>query len=126
MTDSTACVANIGPRGRQQRRRVGIKWLTIGAGAGGALVLLGAPRWLRLGVFAPFALGAFGIFQAYEQTCIMLAAHGTRDLDSGEEQVDDPQAVRQIQRQVRKVYAESILAAALLTAAVLALPRRAR
>ena len=121
---TTTCVANIGPRGRQQRLRTGITWLAIGCGAAGTLALAGLPRWLRLGLFGPFALGAFGVFQAYEQTCVALAARGTRDLDSGQEQVDDPAAMRQIERQARKVFAEGLLSAALLTALALALPRR--
>ena len=124
MIEPTTCVANIGPRGRQQRLRSGITWLVIGAGAADALALAGLPRWLRLGLFGPFALGAFGVFQAYEQTCVALAARGTRDMDSGQEQVDDPAVIRQINRQARKVFAESILGAALLTALALALPRR--
>jgi hypothetical protein len=124
MSDASTCVANIGPRGRQQRLRNGITWLTIGTGGAGALALTHLPRWLRLGLFGPFALGAVGIFQAYEQTCIALAAVGARDLDAGQETLDDPAATRQINRQARKVIAESILAAALLTAAALALPHR--
>ena len=124
MTEPTTCIANIGPRGREQRLRTGMIWLAIGTGAAGALALVGLPRWLRLGLFGPFALGAFGVVQAYEQTCVALAARGTRDLDSGQEQVHDPAAMRQIKRQVRKVFAEGILSAALLTALALALPRK--
>jgi hypothetical protein len=124
MTKPTACVANIGPRGRKQRLQIGMIWLAIGSAAAGVLALVGVPRWLRLGLFGPFAFGAMGVFQAYEQTCLALAARGTRDLDSGQEQVDDPAATRQINRQARKVFAESILGAALLTALALALPRR--
>jgi len=124
MTEPTTCVANIGPRGRAQRLRNGLRMLSIGGGASVALMLAGAPRWARLGVFPLFALGAFGIFQAYEQTCVALAARGVRDMDSGHQQIDDPAAARQINRQARKVFAESILGAALLTALALALPRR--
>ena len=123
MPDSTVC-ANIGPLGRQRRLRSGIRWLAIGGGAGVALALAGAPRWMRLGAFAPFVLGASGVFQAYEQTCVALAARGVRDMDSGEEQIADQAMARQISRQARNVYVESGLLAALLTAAVLALPRR--
>ena len=125
MSDPTVC-ANIGPLGRQRRLRSGIRWLAIGAGAGVALAFAGAPRWTRLGTFAPFVLGASGVFQAYEQTCVALAARGVRDMDSGEEQIADQAMARQISRQARKVYVESGLMAALLTAAVLALPRRRR
>jgi hypothetical protein len=121
---TTTCVANIGPRGRQQRMRMGLRWLMIGAGAAGALALARLPRWLRLSLFGPFALGAFGIFQAREQTCVALAASGVRDMDFGREQMDDSAATRQINRQARKVFAESFLSAALLTALALVLPRR--
>jgi hypothetical protein len=121
---TTTCVANIGPRGRQQRMRMGLRWLAIGGGAAGALALTGLPRWLRLGLFGPFAFGAMGVFQAREQTCVALAARGARDMDSGREQVDDPAATRQINQQARKVFAQSFLGAALLTALALALPRR--
>lgn len=124
MSDSSTCVANIGPRGRRLRLQNGIIWLAIGAGAAGALVLTNQPRWLRLGAFAPFVLGAVGVFQAYEQTCVALAALGARDMDDGRKALDDPAATRQIKGQARKVIAESIVAAALLTAAALALPRR--
>ncbi len=124
MTEPTTCVANIGPRGRKQRLQIGVIWLAIGSGATGVLALAGVSRWLRLGLFAPFAFGTIGVAQAYEQTCVALAVRGTRDLDSGQEQVDDPVATRQINRQARKVFAESIVGAALLTALALALPRR--
>ena len=124
MSDSSTCVANIGPRGRQRRLRNGIKWLTIGGGAGVTLALAGLPRWLRLGAFGPFALGMLGVFQAYEQTCIALAAFGTRDMDAGQEALDNPAEARQIHRQARRVIVKSVLAAALLTAATWALPRK--
>jgi hypothetical protein len=103
---------------------MGVIWLAVGSGVAGMLALVGLPRWLRLGLFGPFALGAFGVVQAYEQTCVALAARGVRDLDSGQEQVADLAATRQINRQARKVFAESILCAALLTGLALALPRR--
>jgi hypothetical protein len=125
MTEQTStCVANIGPRGRRQRMRMGLRWLAIGGGAAGVLALAGLPRWLRLGLFGPFAFGAMGIAQAREQTCVALAARGERNMDAGREQVEDPAATRQINRQARKVLAQSFLGAALLTALALALPRR--
>jgi hypothetical protein len=45
-------------------------------------------------------------------------------MDAGEEPIEDQALARQIRRQARKVYVESFLAAALLTAIVLALPRK--
>jgi hypothetical protein len=125
MQDSTICYTNIGPRGRQRRLQSGLRQLALGGAFSAALTLLGLPRWWRVVVAAPFTLGAIGVFQAYEQTCVMLAARGIRNLDAGEEEIADPTTMQQLRRQARKVYAESALAAVLLTAAVLALPRRA-
>ena len=107
---TTACVANIGPRGRQQRLRMGMSWLAIGCGAAGTLALAGLPRWLRLGLFGPFALGAFGVFQAYEQTCVGLIRpggsrayprHGFRpraDRRSGADAADQPAGAQGLRR----------------------------
>jgi hypothetical protein len=124
MRESTVCVPNIGPLGRRRRLQRGLVWMAAGEAFGLTLALAGAPRWLRAAVFGPLILGASGVFQAYEQTCVMLAVRRTRDMDQGEELINDPAITRQIDRQARKVYIEAALTAALLTAIVLALPRK--
>jgi hypothetical protein len=53
---------------------------------------------------------------------VALAARGQRDLDTGAEAITDENELAQARRQARKVHLESISAAILLTAAVLALP----
>src|SRR4029078_2365984 len=120
MRESTVCVPNIGPLGRRRRLQRGLVWMSAGEAFGLTLALAGAPRWLRAAVFGPLILGASGVFQAYEQTCVMLAVRRTRDIDQGEELIEDPAITRQIDRQARKVYIEAALTAALLTAIVLA------
>jgi hypothetical protein len=47
---------------------------------------------------------------------VKLAARGQRDMDTGPEPIADQAELRQIRRQVRVVYAKSILAAGALTA----------
>ncbi len=50
-----------------------------------------------------------------------LAARGSRNLDTGEEKIQDTAALRQLRRQARRVHIESILAGAWLTALCLVL-----
>lgn len=45
----------------------------------------------------------------------MLAARGSRNLDTGEERIEDQAVALQLRRQARRVHIESIVAAALLT-----------
>ena len=51
-----------------------------------------------------------------------LAGRGARNMDTGEEQIEDPEVLRQIRRQALKVNVESVAAAALLTALCLLIP----
>ncbi len=47
---------------------------------------------------------------------MVLAARGTRNLDAGDEPVNDREIEDQLRRQARKVYIESIVMALVLTA----------
>lgn len=51
-----------------------------------------------------------------------LAARGARNMDSGVEQIDDDAVTAQIRRQARAVIRKALIAALVLTAAVLVLP----
>jgi hypothetical protein len=46
---------------------------------------------------------------------VRLAARGARNLDRGEEPVTNPEEVRLLRAQARRIYVESALGAALLT-----------
>jgi hypothetical protein len=50
-----------------------------------------------------------------------LAARGSRNLDSGDEKIEDGSLVTKLHGQARKVHIESVLAAILLTAIALVL-----
>lgn len=50
-----------------------------------------------------------------------LAARGSRNLDSGEEKIEDEVVLAQVRRQARKVQVQSFLSAAVLTVLSLAL-----
>jgi hypothetical protein len=47
---------------------------------------------------------------------VALAARGSRNLDAGEERIEDEATRRELRRQARKVHMESALFAGLLTA----------
>ena len=51
-----------------------------------------------------------------------LAARGRRDLDGGEEVVEDPFLLAQLRRQAREVHVEALLAGAALTGLALLIP----
>lgn len=59
---------NIGPGGCRRRYLLGGLMLAVGVAAALVLVLLGADRGLRVGLFVPFWAGALGFFQARGQT----------------------------------------------------------
>lgn len=44
-----------------------------------------------------------------------LAARGARDMDTGEQPVQDPDDVRQLRLQARRIHVEAVTAATLLT-----------
>jgi len=61
-------LGNIGPGGRQRRYLIGGAALAVGVVAAAVLVLVGAPRGLRVALLVPFWVGALGFFQAQEHT----------------------------------------------------------
>lgn len=53
---------------------------------------------------------------------MILAARGARNLDGGEEQIQDPALVTELRRRARSVHLKALLAAVLAAAVVLAIP----
>lgn len=61
-------VPNIGPRGQEQRLRLGVVALAAAALLAGVVFGLGAPRVWRLVLFPPLWIAALGFFQARDKT----------------------------------------------------------
>lgn len=61
-------IPNLGPQERAKRLRFGLVALALSLAGAAALLLLGAPRPLRLALFLPFWAAAVGIFQSTEKT----------------------------------------------------------
>lgn len=122
MNTAAVCVPNIGPRERRTRIRFGVAFTAIGLVLAAVLLATSVARPWRLVVFAPLWIGAVGIFQAREKTCVALVARNERNMDAGAETVSDPAELEQLRAQARTVYVRSLLLAAFLSAAVVAAP----
>jgi hypothetical protein len=61
-------IANIGPRGRQQRFRWGLVALVIAIAVGALIFGLGVSRVWRLALFVPLWIAGLGLFQARDKT----------------------------------------------------------
>jgi hypothetical protein len=117
---ASVCVPNIGPGERKKRLFFGVLFTTLSVLLAGFLVVRGASWHARALLFVPLWIGALGLFQVKEKTCVALAGQGTRNLDSGPEPIADQSERLQVQRQARKVQMEALLAALFLTGVVLA------
>lgn len=106
--------ANIGARERRMRLWLGIGQLIVAAGVLVSLVASGAPRGYRALLVVLWGLGALGIFQAQQRTCVALAARGERSLEGVVEPLPDRERAA-IRRQATSVYIRSFLTAAALT-----------
>ena len=68
MDDMPSEAINIGPRERRKRRLMGMVALTVGVGIAFVLVVMGAPRLMRLIIFFPMWIAGLGLMQAREKT----------------------------------------------------------
>jgi hypothetical protein len=115
----SAQIANIGTQERRKRFTWGVVASGVGVVIAVLLVMIGAPLIWRMPLFLIFYVGALGIFQARDKTCVKLAARGQRDMDSGPQQISVAAELQRVQRQARVVYAKSAILAAILTALAL-------
>ncbi|HEV2762507.1 MAG TPA: hypothetical protein VGV38_05885 [Pyrinomonadaceae bacterium] len=119
----SAQVCNIGPRERTKRRLMGIASLAAGAGLAFVLVAFDAPQWSRLLLFVPFWFAGLGLFQAQQQTCIALAARGTRNMDAGEVRIDDPAEAAALRDRARAVNRKALIVAVVATVVAFLFPQ---
>jgi hypothetical protein len=118
-TSPSTRVANIGMRERRKRLIWGIVASGVGVVIAALLIMIRAPLVWRLPLLLLFYVGALGIFQARDKTCVKLAARGQRDMDDGPQQISVAAELQRVQRQARVVYVKSAITAAILTALAL-------
>lgn len=108
---ANVCTPNIGPREKQKRLVAGVimSALTVCVAAG--LILAGLPRMWRLLTILPAWVAGLGLFQVRENTCVALAARGLRNMDAGDERIDDPIELHRVRAQSRNVHIQAALLA---------------
>jgi hypothetical protein len=117
-----AVCANIGPRQRAYRLRLAVVAFVAGDVLTAALFVAEAPRLLRLTVFVPFAVAALCLLEATTHVCVLLARKNARNLDDGEQPIDDRALEQRIARRARLVWVQGLAIAAGLTAALWFVP----
>lgn len=113
-SDTATVCLNIGPAEKRKRLVFGVLVLAVTLAVLVVFVTSDQPRALRLVLFVPWALGALGVFQVLESTCVAFAARGVRNLDGTEEPMPEAESAA-IRRRARKVYLESLAAAVVVT-----------
>lgn len=116
------CTPNIGPRERRRRIVMGIGLSVLTVAAAAWLVAADIPRAWRLLVFVPAWIAALDFFQVRAKTCVLLAARGLRNMDAGNEPIASASELSDVRKQARAVHVQSALVAAVIAAAVAALP----
>lgn len=120
--EGETCIANISPRERQRRLRMGIIEFVVAIVILAVLMGLGlSPLW-RLPLFFLFAAATVGYFQWHDKTCVAHARLGTQKLTDKMEKVEDQAQLAQMRRQARKVMIKAMLVAIPLTLLAFLLP----
>jgi hypothetical protein len=119
---SSVCIPNIGRKERLRRQRIGLVSLAATAIAVVLLLALDTPRVWRVLVFLPLIVATLSLFQVRAKTCVALAARGMRNMDEGNEAIADPAELQAVKAQARRVNLQASIAAAAITAVLVALP----
>lgn len=74
-----AGVCNIGPEEIARRRRAGLTFVGTAIVIAIGLIVVGAPWWARVAIFAPLASGLISLEQARRHFCVGFAMAGIRN-----------------------------------------------
>ncbi|MEJ7709616.1 MAG: hypothetical protein WKF84_07085 [Pyrinomonadaceae bacterium] len=122
MTESQIC--NIGARESRKRRLMGIAALASGVGLAFVIVATEVPRAYRLLVFIPFWIACLGMLQSRAQVCIALSARGLRNMDTGDEKIQDQSLKESLRAKSKQINRRALITAAAITLVVLLFPTR--
>ena len=122
MNEPSVCLANIGPRERRRRVSVGVASLVVGALVVALLTAFPVSRAWRLLAFLPLWVGALGIFQAQQRTCVALVARGQKNMDEGPQTITNQAELQQLKAQARAVHLRALALAVFLSAVALSVP----
>jgi hypothetical protein len=116
-------ICNIGESERRKRRILGIVTLTVGIATAFILLAYEAPRVSRIIVFFPFWLAGLGLFQSKERICISLAARDLRNMDAGEEKINDQKLNEKLRLKAREINRRAIITALITTLVTILFPQ---
>jgi hypothetical protein len=116
------CLPNIGPRQRRRRLVLAGVWATIALAVALFAVLPHLDRVWRLAVFPPTWIAVLCYLEARHHTCVVLAARGLRNLDAGNERVDDATERRASAAQSTAIYVRSTIVAAIVVIGLFLVP----
>ena len=124
MSDQTglACRPNIGPRERRRRIVLAAIATAIAIATAAAFLAWPAPRPWRLAIFLPTWAAVVCYLEARNRTCVVLAARGLRNLDTGNQPVADAAERQASAAQSRTIYVRSTLVATIVAVALLVAP----
>lgn len=113
---------NLGDQAQNLRLRGSLLALAIGLALSVLMLRAGIGTPLRLLLFLPFFVAAFGAYQGLFRTCTAAARQGVRLSDHGEEVVVDAAERARMCRDARKIMVSSLATAAAATAMMVLLP----
>jgi len=109
------CIANISPRERQKRLRIGVAAFMVTLVLLGVLIVLDVnPIW-RLLLFFMFWGAGVSYFEARDKTCIAYAYNKTRKMGEEEEKIEDAAELKQVRRQSSRLIVKAFFTALALT-----------
>lgn len=114
--------ANIGSGQRLRRLGIGIGASAVAAGIGGLLMYFEGARAWRLLMLPPVWLAAISVLQARTGICVVLAARGVRNMDTGNEPIRDAAERQVLSDHARRLHIQALAIALVLAAAFVALP----
>jgi len=110
---------NIGPRGRRRRLMLGTALAVLSAGIAAYFNLSHAPLLLKVWLFPPIFMATLCLIQAREKTCAVLATAGYKNMDDGEEKIEDVEIAKALRARGRKIFILSTLIALTVTLSLL-------
>lgn len=112
---------NIGADGIRIRAFFGVLFFVFALGMMALLTVVGAPIFLRMGVFLPAWFCTLALLQARRGTCVFLAARGARSTDMGTERIDDAQLRQIFLQRANRIHLQALALALLLTLTLVAI-----
>ena len=116
--NDTSTTHNIGADGIRIRAFFGVLFFVFALGMMALLTVVGAPVFLRMGVFLPAWLCTLALLQALRGTCVFLAARGACSTDMGTQRIDDEQQRQFFQQRANRIQLQALGLALFLTLAL--------